>query len=546
MIHRDWEWLGDLVGRMAALSPGREALLDLDSGIHYTYGDLNERANRLANYLAEQLAIQKGDRVAFISRNRVEMFDALFACGKLGAIFVPYNIRLTPGELTKLMASEEPKVVFFEEMFGVTVQELRESLPWMQHYVVLAETGEARKTREVSNGSKDEANEGSKEGEVTYAKALSYANTKPRSCRDLTLEDIFLLVHTGGTTGLPKGAMISHRSVFYNQLNNILDWELNSAKTFHLLLPLFHTGGWNLLTLGILTVGGRVLLNRSFDPALALRVITEYRPNYIFGAATIFRMMADQAEFETTDWSSVEWVMSGAAPTPVQLMEKFWQKGIKMCLGYGLTEGGPTNLCAPINFMSLEQLKEKHASVGKPFYFTVARIVDDNGKEVGEGETGELIFSGPQIFSGYWRNEEETRKTLRNGWVYTGDMAEKDPEGFYRIVGRKKNMFISGGENVFPPEIETVLYQIPEVHECCVIGVPDPKWGEVGKAIVAFKPGQSLSRDQLIAFLKMRLAPYKVPKYVAFAGEVPKNSVGKIVAQEALRLYGKPQDESLG
>ncbi len=524
MIHQDWNWLGDLSGRMAALSPKREALLDLDSGIHYTYGDLNERANRLANYLAEQLAIGKGDRVAFLSRNRVEMFDALLACGKLGAIFVPYNIRLTSGELTKLMENETPKVVFFEDVFSANVQELRESLAWLQHYVALDEI--------------------SGDGNISYAEIMNYANAKPRRCRELQLEDIYLLVHTGGTTGLPKGAMISHRAVLSNQLNNILDWELNSEKSFHLLLPLFHTGGWNLLTLGMLAVGGRVLINRSFDPALALRVISEYQLNYIFGAATIFRMLADQAEFESTDWSSVEWVMSGAAPTPVQLMERFWDKGVKMCLGYGLTEGGPTNLCAPINFMSLEEMKEKYDSVGKPFYFTVAKIVDDSGEEVGEGETGELIFSGPQIFSGYWHNEEETRKTLRNGWVYTGDMAQKDADGFYYIVGRKKNMFISGGENVFPPEIETVLYQIPEVHECCVIGVPDPKWGEVGKAIIAFKPGQSLAKDQLMASLKTRLAPYKVPKYVAFVQEVPKNSVGKIVAQDAVRMYGKPRDES--
>ncbi|GAB6171306.1 hypothetical protein JCM15765_07840 [Paradesulfitobacterium aromaticivorans] len=299
MIHQDWEWLGDLIGRMAELSPKREALIDLDSGIHYTYSDLNERANRLANYLAEQLGIQKGDRVAFISRNRVEMFDALFACGKLGAIFVPYNIRLTPGELTRLMENEEPKVLFYEDVFSPLVQELRESLPWLKHYAVLAETSE--------------------DGNIAYAGIMNYPNTKPRNCRGLELEDIYLLVHTGGTTGLPKGAMISHRAVLYNQ----------------------------------------------------------------------------------------------AASTPVQLMEKFWHKGIKMCLGYGLTEGGPTNLCAPVKFMNFEELKLKHASVGKPFYFTLAKIVDEKGNEVGTGEAGELIFSGPQVFSGYWRNEEETRKTLR-------------------------------------------------------------------------------------------------------------------------------------
>ncbi len=524
MISKDWEWLGDLIGRTAMLNPKREAIVDLDSGVNYTYGDLNKRANRLANYLGDRFDVHKGDRVAFISRNRVEMFDGLFACGKLGAIFVPYNVRLTPGELAKLIQNEEPKVLFFEDVFGSTVEEIKQNLPALMHYVMLGAD------QQDANG-------------PAYAEIMNYPDHSPRKRQGLALEDIYLLIHTGGTTGLPKGATISYGAVLYNQLNNILDWGLNRDKTFHLLLPLFHTGGWNLLTLALLTVGGRVLINRLFDPALTLKVITDYKPNYVFGAATIFRMIADQPEFETTDWSSVEWVMSGAAPTPVQLMEKFWRKGIKMCLGYGLTEGGPTNLCAPVNFMSLDEIKEKHASVGKPFFFTVAKIVDEAGNEVGAEEEGELIFSGPQIFSGYWRNEEETRKTLRNGWVYTGDMARKDQAGFHYIVGRKKNMFISGGENVFPPEIESILYQLPEVHECCVIGVPDPKWGEVGKAIVSLKPGRSISKEQLIAFLKTKLAPYKVPKYLAFVREVPKNSVGKIVAQEAVRLYGRPQDD---
>ncbi|MHB1404843.1 MAG: class I adenylate-forming enzyme family protein [Desulfitobacteriaceae bacterium] len=522
----DWEWLGDLIGRRAMVNPKREAIVDLDTGVCYTYGDLNERANKLANYLAEQFDIRKGDRVAFLSRNQVEMFDAVFACGKLGAIFVPYNIRLTPDELAKLIENEQPRVLFFEEIFDSVVQQLKNSPSLFIRYVGLA----------AENQNQDD---------VTYADIMNYANDSPRNCPGLELEDIYLLIHTGGTTGLPKGAMISHRAVLYNQFNTIVDWGLTWDKTYHVLLPLFHTGGWNLLTLALLMVGGRVLINRSFDPVLALKTITEYRPNCVFGAATIFRMMAEQTEFADTDWSSVEWVMSGAAPTPVQLMEKFWRKGIKMCLGYGLTEGGPTNLCTPVNFMSLEEIQAKSTSVGKPFSFTAAKIVDDAGQEVRDGEAGELIFSGPQIFSGYWRNEEETKKTLKNGWVYTGDVAQKDEDGFYYIVGRKKNMFISGGENVFPPEIETALYQIPEVHECCVIGVPDPKWGEVGKAIIAPKPGQSISKEQVVDFLKTKLAPYKVPRYVAFVPEVPKNSVGKIVAQEAVRLYGKPEDENV-
>ena len=527
MSGQNWEWIGDSIGRTAMLHPEREAIVDLDTGVRYSYGALNDRANRLANYLAEQLQIEKGDRVAIISRNRVEMFDILLACGKLGAVFVPYNVRLASEELAKLIENEQPKVLFYEDILGVTVRQLRTKPALLKHCVILVDQKQI-------------------EEDIPYGYLINYLNDSPRNCAGLELEDIYLLIHTGGTTGLPKGAMISHRAVLYNQFNNILDWGINKDKTYHVLLPLFHTGGWNLLTLAHLMVGGRVLINRAFDPKLTLKVITDYKPNYVFGAATIFRMMTEQAEFENTDWSSVEWVMSGAAPTPVQLMEKFLERGLKMCLGYGLTEGGPTNLCIPVNFMDFKELKAKHASVGKPFSFTVAKIVGDDGQEVEAEQVGELMFSGPQIFSGYWRNEAETKKTLLNGWVHTGDMAKKDNDGFYYIVGRKKNMYISGGENVFPPEIETLIYQIPEVQECCVIGVPDPKWGEVGKVILSFKSGQYVSKEQVLAFLKTRLASYKVPKYVISVEEVPKNSVGKIVIQEVVRLYGRPQDDQEG
>ena len=191
---------------------------------------------------------------------------------------------------------------------------------------------------------------------------------------------------------------------------------------------------------------------------------------------------------------------------------------------------------------SEDTLKEKYMAVGVPFHFTVAKIVNDNGIEAIVDEPGELIFSGPQVFSGYWKNEEETKKTFRDGWVYTGDIAKKDKDGFYYIVGRKKNMYISGGENVFPPEIERILYDMDEVHECCIIGVPDEKWGEVGKAIIALKPGKQASKEQVIAFLNTRLARYKIPRYVTFVPEVPKNSVGKIVAQDVVKMYGKSED----
>jgi fatty-acyl-CoA synthase len=523
MFAQNWEWIGDQAGQRASMTPDKEAIYDLDYDIHYTYKDLDERANRLANYMAEKFDVKKGDRVGFIARNVIEMFDGIFACGKLGAIFVPYNLRLSADELKLLFDNEEPKVLFYEDVFSSNVAEVKKKVSALRNYVVISKSD-------------------SQCDDIAYHKIMDYSNSTPRRCEDLTLEDTYLLIHTGGTTGLPKAAMISHRAVLFNTLNNIIDWGFTKDDSAHIILPLFHTGGWNILTLALLRVGGHILINKSFEPKLALKVINDYKPTCVFGAATIFRMLYEQTEFESTDWSSVKWVMSGAAPTPIQVMEKFWEKGIKICAGYGLTEGGPMNLGIPVNLMTIDQLKEKYTSVGMPFHFTVAKIVNDSGIEVGVDESGELIFSGPQVFSGYWKNEEETKKTFRDGWIYTGDIAKKDKDGFYYIVGRKKIMYISGGENVFPPEIERILYDMEEVHECCVIGVPDEKWGEVGKAVIALKPGKQATKEQVIAFLNTMLARYKIPRYVTFVPEVPKNSVGKIVAQDVVKLYGKPED----
>ena len=220
-------------------------------------------------------------------------------------------------------------------------------------------------------------------------------------------------------------------------------------------------------------------------------------------------------------------------------MEKFWAKGVRFVLGYGMTEAGPNNLSVLAEHLTWEEIKEKHGSVRKPISDR-GKIVDEEGNEVKDNEIGELIWSGPQIFSGYWRNEEETAKTLRDSWVYTGDMAKRDEDGFYYIIGRKKNMFISGGENVFPAEIEKVLYELKQIREACVIGVPDEKWGEVGKAVISLNPGQQLTEEEIISYLRSRIAHYKVPKYVQFVDELPKNSVGKILTADVARLYGKP------
>ena len=514
-------WSGNYSYFRTRLDAARDAVVDLDTGVHYTYGDLEKRANRLAHVLAG-FGVQKGDRVAFLSRNRVELIDGYFATGKLGAVMVPYNARLSAKELGQLMENEGPKVLIYEDVFAANAAALVGNSP-VEHFVVMADAPDG--------------------DHPTYDSLLAQADESFMSCDSLELEDVHLIIHTGGTTGLPKGGLISHRSEIFNSFSEICTWGLNYNDSAVILLPLFHTGGWNLLTLPLLHVGGTIYLNRAYDPKVTLEVIQKEKTTCLFGAATIFRMMVERPEFADADLSSLRWVMAGAAPTPINIMEEFWKKGVKFVLGYGMTEAGPNNLSTPPQFVSQETVEAKYASVGKPFYLTMVKLVDDDGETVTTPNTpGELLWSGPQIFSGYWGNETETANTLVDGWVHTGDMAEMDADGFYYSVGRKKNMFISGGENVFPPEIESALYDIEAVRECCVFGVPDEKWGEVGKAVVSLKPGMDITKEQILAALNGKLARYKIPKYVTFVDDVPKNNVGKIVVKQVTDLYGKAED----
>ena len=514
-------WIGDYLASRSKINGQRVAIFDVDNDKNYTYSDINDRANRLANYLKVELGVKKGDRVAFISRNRIELIDGYYATGKLGALMIPYNARLSTHELEQLINSETPKVLIYEDIYEDSILSIKDKIN-VESYITLT-------------------NEDKNQLGSDYEEILNYDN-KPISCLDLDFEDIHLIIHTGGTTGLPKGGMISHRSEFFNSMNEICTWGLNYEDSAHIILPLFHTGGWNLLTLPLLHAGGKIIINKQFDSKQTLEIIEKEKTTLLFGAATIFRMISDLPEYETADLSSLKWVMAGAAPTPINIMEKFWNKGLKFVLGYGMTEAGPNNLSGAVQFMTDDEIKEKYAAVGKPMYLTLTKIVDDNDEEVGVNEVGELLWSGPQIFSGYWNNVEETNKTLVDGWVRTGDMVKVDKDGYYYIVGRKKNMFISGGENVFPPEIEKALYKIPQIKEVCVFGVTDDIWGEVGKAVVSLKPNMMISKNEIQEILRDDLAKFKIPRYIKFVDDIPKNSVGKIVISKIVEAYGNNDD----
>ncbi len=506
----NWNQTLDFLERRASFSPDWPVLYESDRNREYSYLELNQRASALAAYLTGKANLQKGDRMAVLARNCVEYIDFFFAALKTGIILVPLNVRLSAAELSDMLRQTKPRLLAYEEVFEEISSVLENSTIEM---LVVLKKERSQLALKAEN----------------YDAILETNSGRLSSPVDIQPEDPLLLLFTGGTTGPPKAAVISHRAVFFNMLSETISWQLGPKTVVPGLLPFFHTGGWNLVTLPTMFAGGQVLINPTFDPELTLKQIEEKKCSFLFAAATMFRMISAQDSFEKTDLSSLQFVMSGAAPCPVSVMEPYWEKEIKFVQGYGITEGGPNNLYMPWYSLSWKEVKEKCQSVGKPFIYCQARIVDENGEEKKPGQLGELILGGPVTFSGYWNNPDETKNTLRHGWVYTGDIARKDEDGFYYIADRKKDMYISGGENVFPVEVEKIIEAHPQVQEAAVIGVPDEKWGETGKAFVVLKPGESIVPEDIKKYLGDKLARYKLPREVILVDGIPKSSVGKVL-----------------
>ncbi len=500
------------------ISPDREAIFDYDAGVRYSYGDLYDRAGALSAFLVKECGLKKGDCVALAGPNHPVFFEAFFSSLETGIIVTTYNHHLCTEELVSLVRDEAPKVLFYGGDMRDKVPALREQTG-IEHYIAFTE--DALPGDEVL-------------GAVLGRNAGMFAEAD-RAVLDP--EDIQMYLHTGGTTGRPKAAMISYRALFYNCVSDVFTNALSMEDSAVVLLPLFHTSGWNIIALPLLTCGGRVILTRSFHSEVILRIIREERPTVGMTVPTIYKRLSEHPDFEKTDFSSYKWLSSGGATVQNQVMEAFWARGIRLANGYGMTEIGPHNMTMPLLETPIEKLREKKLSVGKPMFFNNIRIVDDNGRDVKDGEVGELLFSGPLVFSGYLNRPEETEKVMIGGWVHTGDMAWKDDEGFYYIAGRKKHMFICGGENIFGAEIEAVIGGYEGIRDVTVIGVPDPTWGEVGKAIVV-TDDKDFNPDALKTYIRGFLSTIKVPKYIKVVNELPLNEAGKKNMPLIRELYG--------
>lgn len=503
----------DLLSKRAHLTPHREALLDVESGRRYTYAELNARANRAANFLRHQLDVQKGDRVSILAHNSIAYIDLFYGVAKIGAVLAPLNWRLVAGELAYIVNNCASKVLVCGPDFVDVLAEMRPELE-VSHYVSL-------------EGAEIEA-------AVSYEEGTAAASAAEPQRPSLQEDDPYCILYTSGTTGRPKGAIIPHRQVLWNCINTAISWGLTEKDVSPIFTPLFHAGGLFAFMTPLLYLGGRMVLARGFDPQGSLEIILSERCTVILGVPTLFQMWLDSPTFADADFSHVHFFISGGAPCPVPLMEAWREaKGVVFRQGYGLTEVGPNCFS-----MTDEQSVPKSGSVGRPIFHSKMQLVDTGGNEVPVGEVGELLISGPHVCVGYWNNPEATAAALRDGWFHTGDMARMDEDGFFYIVGRFKDMIISGGENIYAAEVEAVFRQHPAVAEAALIGKPDEKWGEVGLMVVVLEKGQSTTQEALQDFCRQHLARYKVPKQVVFTEALPYSPYGKVMKVELKERYG--------
>jgi len=502
MIPYDW------ISKWAIYYPDKIAIKEYETGRTLSYKQLNNVANYLSNYFLNELKLKTGDRVVILAENSLEHIVLFSVAQKTGLILVPLNYRLAPRELDYQLNDSEPQLIITEKKY-------LENVSCLKSFQIISNKLNLDDLIDIVENEKDK-------------------NHFFDSIEDFDENHPVFILYTSGTTGLPKGALYTHKMLFWNSINTALRLDITSNDRSISCTPMFHTGGWNVIPTPFLHHGAYVCLMKKFDPAIVLKLLEEEKATMFMAVPTMLSMMAQSPDFDKVDLSSVKYFIIGGEPMPLPLIEVWHKKGVPIRQGYGLTEVGPS-----VTSLHQDDAVRKMGSIGKINFYLKYKIVDDNGNEVKQGEVGEFILKGPSVTPGYWRNPTATSESLKNGWFYTGDLVREDEEGFLYVVDRKKNMFISGGENVYPAEIEKFLYTHPLIQEVAVIGVPDEKWGEVGKAYIKLKEGASISPDELKKYCEGNLARYKIPKYFEIIEEIPKSETGKINKKALLQIHLK-------
>ncbi|OLF18543.1 acyl-CoA synthetase [Actinophytocola xanthii] len=493
--------IGSWTTRRARMSPDQVAVVG--EGREWTYRQLHERATRFAHALAG-LGVGAGDRVAYLGPNHVAFLETLFGTAKLGAIFVPLNTRLTPNELAYMLADSGAAVLVHAPSHAEHADALR-GMVRIPHVVDLDE----------------------------HARLVAQAPVEPLD-EPVGQDEVAMIMYTSGTTGHPKGAALTHGNIQWNSVNLLIDVDLAGDEVTLVNAPMFHVAALNQTVLPTMLKGGTVVLMPAFDPEGTLELIERHRVTYLFGVPAIFAAVAASRRWAEADLSSVRTLICGGAPVPHQVITTYQERGLVFLQGYGLTESSPS-----ASFLRTRESREKAGSAGTPCFFTDMRVVGPDGEQVPPGTPGEVVLHGPNVMRGYWGKPAETAAVLSaDGWLRTGDVAVSDEDGYLYVRDRIKDVIISGGENVYPAEVEDALHKHPAVADCAVIGVADERWGEVGRAVVVLREGAGARPEELLEFLDGRIARYKIPKSVTFAGALPRTASGKLLKSQLRTTYG--------
>ncbi len=489
----------DWLQRWAQLSPHAKALTEGDSGRCLNYEELYDQSCTGAAYLQKKYTIKAGDRVVLFSTNEISSYILFFALARLGATLVPINFRLTARELIYVINDADPILVIYEHQFSQTMSEIKKDLK-NSYCELFSDFDEALRLPKLH---------------------LVFQSS---------WKSVALIIYTSGTTGFPKGAMITHEGLFWNSINTTLRLNICQSDSAVIFLPLFHTGGWNVLSTPFFHRGAHVILTKKFDADQILTLSEKHKTTLLFGVPTTMRMMSQTPGFPKADLTSIRYAIVGGEPMPLEEIRTWQSKNIPIRQGYGLTEFGP-------NVFSLNETDtvRKMGSIGFPNFYVQVQVINEKNQVCKAHEVGELWLKGPMAMAGYWNNPKATSETLENGWLKTGDLVYFDNENYFFVVGRKKDMYKSGGENVYPAEIEKIILEIHWVKEVAVLGLADLQWGEVGHAYVVAKSPELFNQEQLSQHCQQNLAKFKIPKYFTAMADLPKGDSGKILKRQIVQ-----------
>jgi len=492
--------LGEILARWARKSPDKEALVFKDKRL--TYRQFNERVNRLAHGLLK-LGIGRGDKIAVIFMNCLEIVECYFALAKIGVVAVPLNFRFTKNEHQYQIDNSDARAVIYGSMFRDIIDSIRIRLPKVEHYICVSKGGI--------------------EGAIDY-EALIRESSPGEPLIMVEDDDPAFIMYTSGTTGSPKGAVLTHKNQISLAINFCLSVREFTAKQL-IVFPLFHQAATAWTIIGVFNGESSVILDDP-TPEKIMAAIQSEKIECVGLVPALWNWIVNHPQFKEYDLSSLRAGGTGAAPIPVEVKKRIFEllPNLKLVEAFGQTETSATGTLA-----FHEDFLRKSGTVGKPRINVEARIVDPDGNDVPIGQKGEIVYRGPSVMKEYYKNPSATAEAFRGGWFHSGDMVRQDDEGYIYVVDRLKDMIISGGENIYPAEIENVLYNHPKILEAAVIGIPDPDWGESVKAYIVLKAGQAMTEAEVIDFCREQLASYKKPRVVQFIDALPRNASGKVL-----------------